>query len=76
MKEINIKDEFITIEDPKAHKLIFNFINERFENVKLVNPYTIEVEEIFYPDIITIIKHIKQEIVLQALKKQQEELKD
>ena len=71
MKEINIKDEFITIEDPKAHNLIFNFIRERFENVKLVDPQTIEVEEIFYPDIINIIKHIKQEIILQTLKQEQ-----
>ena len=68
MKEINIKNEFITIEDPKAHNLIFNFIRERFENIKLVNPQTIEVEDIFYNDITTIIKHIKQEIMLQALK--------
>ena len=70
MKEINMKDEFITIEDPKAHNLIFNFIRERFDNIKLINPQTIEVEDIFYHDITTIIKHIKQEIVLQALKQE------
>ncbi len=71
MKEINIKDEFITIEDPKAHNLIFNFIRERFENIKLVDKHVIEVEDIFYPDIVNIIKYIKQEIVLQILKKEQ-----
>ncbi len=71
MKEINIKDEFITIEDPRAHNLIFNFIDERFENVKLVNSHTIKVEDIFYPDIVNIIKHIKQEIIVQTLKKEE-----
>ncbi len=71
MKEINIREEFIIIEDPKAHNLIFNFIRERFDNVRLVNPHTIEVEDIFYPDIVNIIRYIKQEIILQTLRQEE-----